>query len=305
MYRYFRGANVDHFYTTNANEIGTTTPGQVGNHGYRCEGIAFYVYANPGPGRAALYRYWHSGVNNHFYTTNANEIGTTTPGQVGRYGYKSEGITGYVMTSGTNPVFRYFYGGSNANHFYTQNANEIGTFFSGQEGRYGYRSEGIGFYSAPGSPPTPKVNIYRYFRGANVDHFYTANPKEIGTTTQGQVGNHGYRCEGVGFQCYPNAAPGRLPLYRYWNSAVSDHFYTTNANEIGTTTPGQVGRHGYRSEGITCFVVTSGTPVYRYYLGGPNANHFYTQNAGEIGTTTPGQRGNHGYVSEGIGFRSA
>ena len=39
-------------------------------------------------------------------------------------------------------------------------------------------------------------------------------------------------------------------LYRYWNPAATDYFYTINAGEIGTTTPGHVGNHGYTSEGI-------------------------------------------------------
>mmetsp|Transcript_20344 Transcript_20344/g.17632 ORF Transcript_20344/g.17632 Transcript_20344/m.17632 type:complete len:108 (+) Transcript_20344:1617-1940(+) len=29
-----------------------------------------------------------------------------------------------------------------------------------------------------------------------------------------------------------------IPIYRYWKSGNSDHFYTWNADEIGTTTPG-------------------------------------------------------------------
>ena len=44
-------------------------------------------------------------------------------------------------------------------------------------------------------------------------------------------------------------------LYRYWKRSVSDHFYTTNAAEIGTTIAGQVGQHGYSSEGVACYVI--------------------------------------------------
>ena len=42
IYRYYKGG--DHFYTTNAKEIGTTTPRKRGNHGYVSEGIAGYCY---------------------------------------------------------------------------------------------------------------------------------------------------------------------------------------------------------------------------------------------------------------------
>ena len=37
--------------------------------------------------------------------------------------------------------------------------------------------------------------------------------------------------------------PGTVPLYRYWKASVSDHFYTTNINEIA------VENNGYQSEG--------------------------------------------------------
>ena len=44
-------------------------------------------------------------------TTNAREIGTTTAGQTGKYGYKFEGIAGYCYPTkhrGTVRLFRYY-----------------------------------------------------------------------------------------------------------------------------------------------------------------------------------------------------
>ena len=75
-----------------------------------------------------------------------------------------------------------------------------------------------------------------------------------GTAVQGVIGNHGYVSEGIAGYCYPAPRSGLIPLYRYYQASVIDHFYTTNANEIGTTVHGQVGHHGYKSEGITCYV---------------------------------------------------
>src|SRR3990167_866712 len=40
----------------------------------------------------------------------------------------------------------------------------------------------------------------------------------------------------------------KIPVFRYWNGR--DHFYTTHAGEIGTTTPGHVGHHNHKSEGV-------------------------------------------------------
>ncbi len=42
--------------------------------------------------------------------------------------------------------------------------------------------------------------------------------------------------------------PITVPLYRYWNPGIGDHFYTTNWNELGS------GRYGWGYEGIQCYV---------------------------------------------------
>lgn len=147
-------------------------------------------------------------------------------------------------------MYRYW---SGSDHFYTTHISEIGTSSSGQVGRHGYRSEGTQclLYTRQVAGSVP---LYRYWRGAVSDHFYTTNAHEIGTTTPGVTGNHGYVSEGITGYCFPRATAGTIPLYRYWKG--SDHFYTTNSGEIGTTIPGHVGRFGYRSEGVACYVIT-------------------------------------------------
>ena len=99
LYRYYNSGSNDHFYTTNFAEIGTTTPGSVGNFGYKYEGVAGYCYKTQTTGTVPFFRYWNDIMGDHFYTTNLkyNEIGTTTPGNVGKYGYKSEGVACYVF----------------------------------------------------------------------------------------------------------------------------------------------------------------------------------------------------------------
>ena len=49
------------------------------------------------------------------------------------------------------------------------------------------------------------------------------------------------------------------PFYRYWRASGSDHFYTTNILEIRAAVPGQLGRFGYKSEGVECIIPTSPT----------------------------------------------
>ena len=159
----------------------------------------------------------------------------------------------HFLLTGLVSLYRYWRH-SGTDHFYTTDINEIGTATAGAVGRFDYRSEGIQclIYSQLVEESVP---LYRYFRGGVRDHFYTTNSKEIGTTTVGRRGNHGYSSEGIVGYCFPSAKPGTIPLYRYYHQHGVDHFYTTNPLEIGTTTVGAVGRHGYRAEGIACFVL--------------------------------------------------
>ncbi|CAI8021646.1 hypothetical protein GBAR_LOCUS12817, partial [Geodia barretti] len=152
-------------------------------------------------------------------------------------------------TNGIVPLHRYWKL-EKTDHFYTINDNEIGTIEYGQIGKHGYVYEGIQcqIYEEEVEHSVP---LYRYWKSANSDHFYTTNPKEIGTVTPGEIGNHG--SEGIVGYCFPTEKEGTVPLYRYWNPKIVDHFYTTNGIEIGTVTPGETGK-GYISEGVVCYV---------------------------------------------------
>ncbi len=82
-----------------------------------------------------------------------------------------------------------------------------------------------------------------------------------------------------------------VSLYRYWNTRIGDHFYTTNKNELGQ------GRYGWVLEEIQCKVFKTKqpktTPLYRYW--NPRiGDHFYTTNWRELG------RGRYNYRFEGI-----
>lgn len=156
--------------------------------------------------RKPFYRYFkYRGIQDHFYTTNAAEIGTTTPGQVGKHGYKSEGYEGYLATSAM----------------------------------FG------------------EVPLYRYWSGR--DHFYTTNAAEIGTTTPGRRGRHGYTSEGVAGYCQAKPQLYTTPLYRYWNPRGTDHFYTTNWAELGR------GKDGWHLEGIACYVYVPNKTAAAWY----------------------------------------
>jgi len=161
--------------------------------------------------------------------------------------------------------------------------------------------------NAVSKPKPVSIPIYRYWQPQSNDHFYTTNVDEIGTSVQGKVGKYGYHAEGIAGHCSKDKFEGAIPMYRYYSPGSKDHFYTTNAGEIGTTQAGATGKYGYKSEGILCYVWPAQAsykegklvPLYRYWKAAVS-DHFYTVNANEIGTVQNQATGKYGYKSEGI-----
>ena len=87
------------------------------------------------------------------------------------------------MYAGLTALYRYL-NPHFKDHLYTTNINEIGTAYPGLKGHHNYISEGIQclIYTRQVKGSTP---LYRYWLGSVGDHFYTTNPHEIGTTTNG------------------------------------------------------------------------------------------------------------------------
>lgn len=133
----------DHFYTQ-TNELGTTEAGHRGNHGYLCEGVAFYLAENETIGYLPVYRAWNGITKDHMYTTSEEE-----KDNLPNHGYSIEGVIGYISTTqveGTVPVYRYWNDHSH-DHLYTTNAFEIGTTEPGSSGNHGYTCEGVMGYA--------------------------------------------------------------------------------------------------------------------------------------------------------------
>lgn len=142
LYRYCNG--VDHFYTSDINDIGTAVPGETGRNRYTSDGIQAIVMTDPARNIVPLYQYCNG--RNHLYTTSAEEIGTTSRGETGKGGYVFETIAAYCyayQTADSVPLYRYCNG---ADHLYTTDPNEIGTVVRGQAGRNGYLCEGVVCY---------------------------------------------------------------------------------------------------------------------------------------------------------------
>ena len=85
LYRYFNSYKLDHFYTTNFNELGN------GNGQYVYEGIECYVYSSNVKGTKPVYRYFNETTGDHLYTVDKGELGN--------------GAAGYNIENGGNPAF--------------------------------------------------------------------------------------------------------------------------------------------------------------------------------------------------------
>jgi hypothetical protein len=71
-----------------------------------------------------------------------------------------------------------------------------------------------------------------------------------------------------------------VPLYRYWNAQIPDHFYTINWAELGA------GSGAWQYEGVACHVhaaqIPGTVPLYRYWSSS-FGDHFYTTDYSELG----------------------
>ena len=155
-----------------------------------------------------LYGYVQETYHTHLYTYNASIIGYTYPGNVGRHGYKSEGIVCLLNSEGSgkhfyNCIFSitfiidtaiplYHYNNEYEN-LYTTNSSEAGR---------NYKYEGIvGHCYGIQEPHT--VPLYRYSKTVRArgrvytDHYYTTDANKIGLVTPGTTGKNEYTYEGV------------------------------------------------------------------------------------------------------------
>jgi len=142
--------------------------------------------ARPTVSATPFYRYYHHGIQDHFYTRDWNEL---RRGSAAHWQYEGTECRLFgIQVSGTVPLYRYW---GNHDHFYTTNINEIGTARAGQRGRHNYVSEGVAGYCYPQRGHGLKP-LYRFvlISGAH-NHFYKCSSR----STPG-----GYRYEGVA--CY-------------------------------------------------------------------------------------------------------
>ena len=122
------------------------------------------------------------------------------------------------------------------------------------------------------------ISNYSQFSGY-VNFFVSNNPgaARSGTIRIGYGGYYTY------VTVYQDGVP-TVPLHRYWNPSMYNHFYTTNFGVLGN------GGGGYTYEGVECHVFASqvpGTVPLNHYYCADNGDHFYTTDPNEPGPGLP------------------
>lgn len=123
-------------------------------------------------------------------------------------------------------------------------------------------------------------SVYRFYNGRSGVHFYTSNTAERDSLTGNP--SMGYQYEGPAFKVANSQGDSsQLPLFRFYNTAVGNHFYTTSVSErdsIVSNLP------QYQYEGPAFHVLGAsanvGTDMYRFFNTQTGA-HFYTASAAE------------------------
>ncbi|EJD47821.1 hypothetical protein AURDEDRAFT_163279 [Auricularia subglabra TFB-10046 SS5] len=122
------------------------------------------------------------------------------------------------------------------------------------------------------------VPFYCAYNAGCRDHLFSTSIDEI--TGEARAG---YVSEGDAGHVLATNASGSVPLYRLWNSALQDHFYTQDANERDSLLS-SCGTWSY--EGVAAYILPQGNcgtvPLYRMVKGGTDNDHFYTVNTAEM-----------------------
>ncbi|KAH7709207.1 hypothetical protein AAVH_23532 [Aphelenchoides avenae] len=144
-----------------------------------------------------LYRAYHVGVQNHFYTTQPDELALAKK----KYNYTDEGITGRILRAKapeTTELYR-LYRRERRHHFYTANKEERDNAIS----KLGYKDNGVVGYvykATNGKCPCPEVRpLYRMHNSKVVDYFYTMDAGEKARA----ISKLGYKDEGIAACIYP------------------------------------------------------------------------------------------------------
>lgn len=227
------------------------------------EGLNFQEASVHATNTVPLWRMFHEGLNQHLWTTDANEYRV-----LATRGWRQEGMA--LRTSRTGrPVHRLFHEGI-IRHHYTADQNEIRVLRE-----RGWNDEGPLFFCAsPHVGPNEGIRLIRLFHEGALKHLHTADANEVRILTT----QHGWRNEGpsfVGFPVEPTGTPtafiqGDMRLNSAGTSGTGSHVkFTMNV----------LGEHafsfGIQRDNYSIFPEHRGVPVFMTE-NITGSNHVYT-----------------------------
>jgi hypothetical protein len=143
---------------------------------------------------------------------------------------------------------------------------------------------------APGVPAASSnaaMPVYRFWSPQNHAHFFTISAAERDSIIASYPASV-WTYEGSVFNAFTTQQPGTTPMYRFYSTRLSGHFYTTSLDERNGITA-NYDTYTWNYEGVAYYVYPSdstvaGTvPVARFWSP-TNQHHFYTANATEAAT---------------------
>lgn len=158
-----------------------------------------------------------------------------------------------TIEEGLVPLHRY-YSPSNKDTLYTIDESEIGLGVIGSKQKNGYVYNGIEAYVYK-EQRNNTIPLYRYYCPIRKNSFYTTDPDELGIGVVGKFVKLGYKYKGIEAYVYSTKTDKTVPLYRYYNSNIKNHFYTIDPNELGIGELGDIVKHNYQYTGIQAYVV--------------------------------------------------
>eukprot|EP01087_Luapelamoeba_hula_P020542 TRINITY_DN7024_c0_g1_i2.p2 TRINITY_DN7024_c0_g1~~TRINITY_DN7024_c0_g1_i2.p2 ORF type:complete len:257 (-),score=38.02 TRINITY_DN7024_c0_g1_i2:1491-2261(-) len=145
------------------------------------------------------------------------------------------------------PLYR-FWNARTSDHFYT--TNRYKNTKKGDTGQVDSIREGV-VANVFTEPQPYTVPMHSYYDKKNCDHFYTTERLEHKPSAGFEYGSV------IGW-VYSDPAhcsdENAVALHCYWNAETRDHLYTSTPEEVGTEVLGEVGKNGYRYEGIVMYL---------------------------------------------------
>jgi hypothetical protein len=141
--------------------------------------------------------------------------------------YTGNDTQALLQVWGSPLVFR-LYSGSTGEHLFTSSQQEIDLLTGGSTSKF--INEGVAY----ATPSNGTQALYRFLQLSSGLHFYTANNAERDSL----IANSGqsYQFEGQAYTVYAasSAPTGATPVYRFYDPARAQHFYTANSNEVAS-----------------------------------------------------------------------